>query len=1044
MLDKVIKASLDNRLVVVLLTLLTVVWGVFETERMALDVFPDLTAPTVTVISEAHGMAPEEVETQITVPIEAALSGAPGVRRIRSSTAVGLSIVWVEFDWGRDIYQARQMVTERIASTRGRLPHGVDEPVLGPVASIMGEVMFVALQSESGLATDLRTWADWTVRRRLLSVPGVSQVVMTGGSEKQYQIIVKPERLAAYELGLDRVVEALENTNENVPAGFYVTGGQEYLIQGIGRVRSLEDLENTVIEVRDGQPLLVRHVADVRIGAAIPRGAGSYGGKPALILGVQKQPGVNSLELTASLDRALDDIQRELPEGMILRRDVFRQADFIETAVGNVVGALRDGAFLVLFIVLIFLMSGRATLITMLAIPLSLLASIIAMSALGVTLNTMSLGGMAIAVGALVDDAIVDVENVVRRLRENMALPGDQQRSQLDVVFQASREIRGAIVFATLIIVLVFVPVGFLAGVEGRLLRPLGFAYVVSVLASLAVALTVTPVLCSLLLPSSSAVQSHEEKGLPAWLKRVYEPLLRSTLDRWGDVAAVAVLAFVVAAACTFSLGRSFLPTFNEGALTIGAVTLPGTSLEQSDAIGRTVETLLMEVPEVKSVARRTGRPDSGEHTQDSNVTEVDVALAMGSRSIETVTAEIRKKLSAVPGTNILIGQPISHRIDHMLSGTRANIAVKVFGDDLRVLRQTAEAVKAVMDTIPGVVDLSIEQQSDIPLLTVKADRAAIARHGLSVHDVTEATEIAFLGHTASRVLEGQRSFDLIIRYPPEVLEDIEAIESALVMTPGGAPVHLHALADIRKERGPSAISHENGQRKIVVQCNVAGRDLGSVIGDIRSRIASEVKFPDGYRVAYGGQFASAESASRTLMAVGVGVLIAIFVLLLGAFGSVRDALLVLLNLPLALIGGVAGVYASGGVLSIASIVGFIALFGIATRNGLLMVSHVHHLVREEQVLDAREAVVRGAVERLNPILMTALASGLALVPLVMRAGEPGTEIQSPMAVVILFGLITSTALNMVVLPALYLRFGAIPRQLAATAAVGDSAAVTD
>jgi len=1033
MIDRIIHWSLRNRLIVLTTAALLLVWGTYEAVKMPVDVFPDLTAPTVTVVAEAHGMAPQEVETQITFPVETALNGASGVRRVRSSTGVGIAVIWVEFEWGTDIYQARQVVAEKLQLAQSTLPPDVPPPALAPVSSIMGEIMFIALTSDRHTPMELKTAADWSVRRRLLAVPGVSQVVPTGGETKQYQVIVRPDRLAAFGVGVDDVVRALRESNENTSAGFYKEGGQEYLIHGVGRIQTPADIAATVIVERGGQPILVGDVATVQIGAALKRGEGSHNAKPAVILGLQKQPTANTLELTKRLDAAMADIQKSLPAGMKINSHIFRQSDFIDVAIHNVVAALRDGAILVIAIVFVFLMSARATGITVLAIPLSLVTAILAMKLFGVTINTMTLGGMAIAVGALVDDAIIDVENVVRRLRESRAQKAERRTpvaSDLQVIYEASREIRGSIVFATAIIVLVFLPLFFLTGIEGRLLQPLGFAYIISLAASLVVALTVTPALCSVLLPHSKTIDRDEESRLVVWLKRRYASLLDRALAHWYRITAAAFILLVVAGVALAFAGRAFLPDFNEGTLTINVVTLPGTSLESSDRLGRMVEEILLGEPEVVATARRTGRAELDEHAQDVNASEMEVSLQMKDRSKEEFLADLRRKLSAVPGTNITIGQPISHRIDHMLSGTRANIAVKIFGEDLATLRRLGEEVRTVMTAVEGTADVSLEQQPDIPFLTIKFDRGAIARYGLQITDVAEAIEIAFAGHEVSRILEGRAAFDLVVRYEAAAASDLDSIRATRIATPSGAQIPLSSLAEIRKDRGPNTISRENVERKTVVMSNVAGRDLSSVVEDIRDQVASTVKLPPGYHIEYGGQFESAAEASRRLLLLGFVVIAGILLLLFVALRSLRDAFLVMVNLPLALIGGVAGVYISGGILSVASIIGFITLFGIATRNGLMLISHIHHLMTREDVGDIREAVRRGALERLSPILMTALSAGLALIPLALAIGKPGSEIQTPMAIVILCGLLTSTALNMFVVPALYLRFGSRAAEL--------------
>jgi CzcA family heavy metal efflux pump len=1023
MIDALIRWSLRNRALVLVLAVLLVAFGSYTAIRMPVDVFPDLTAPTVTVITEAHGMAPTEVETQVTFPIEAALNGASGVRRVRSSTAVGISVIWVEFDWGADIAAARQTVNEKLSLVAGELPPEVERPILAPVSSIMGEILFVSLTSDKHDSIALRTTAETIIRRRLLAVPGVSQVTPIGGDVKQYQVAVDPAKLMARGVTLEQVSEALKGGNENVSAGFLDQASTEYLVTGLGRARNVEDIGETVVGVVNGVPTRVADVAEVKIGAAPKRGEGSANAHPAVILGIQKQPGANTLALTRQLDAVLADIQAKLPEGMKIGQ-TFRQADFISVAVRNVIHALRDGGILVVIIVLLFLLNARATLITLTAIPISLVTAVLILKAFGATINTMTLGGMAIAIGALVDDAVIDVENVFRRLRENSLLPAERQRTPLDVVFDASVEIRSSIFFATLLIVLVFVPIFFLSGVEGRLLQPLGVAYVVALMASLFVAVTVTPVLCYLLLPKSKGVRQGHEPGTVHALKRVYSPILNSALNHPWAFTLPAVLILVVAMAAMTFAGRSFLPEFNEGSLTISAVTLPGTPLAESDELGRVVEQTLMKQPEVVSVARRTGRAELDEHAQGVEAAELDVSLKMKERSKDEFLEALRADLSQVPGMNITIGQPISHRIDHMLSGTRANVAVKIFGDDLGKLRTLGEAARKAMSGVAGVVDLSLEQQMEIPILKVNFDRPAMARYGLLVRDVAHALEASLQGVTVSRILEGRNSFDLVLRIVADESWRAETLSELLIDTPTGARIPLSTVAQVWKDTGPNTVSREQVERKIVVSCNVAGRDVTSVVNDCRKVVDPVIGNVGGYRVEYGGQFESAAEASRVLLLLGIAVVIGIGFLLHLAFGSARDAVFVMLNLPLALIGGVAGVFASGGVLSVASLIGFITVFGIATRNGIMLVSHIRHLQEQEGVTDFREAVWRGSMERLAPILMTALAAGLALIPLALGGGKPGNEIQTPMAIVILFGLLTSMLLNMIVVPALYLRFG--------------------
>jgi CzcA family heavy metal efflux pump len=1026
MLNRLIALSLRNRVIVLVAATFMLVAGAWTAYRMPVDVFPDLTAPTVTVLTEAHGMAPEEVEALVAFPIETAVNGATGVRRVRSSNAQGISVVWVEFDWGTDIFRARQIVSEKLQTIASALPSGIAAPVLAPVSSVMGEIMMIGLtwsDSAPGAhsAEDLRTVADWTIRRRLLAVPGVAQVIPIGGAVKQYQVLADPTRMLAAGVTLEQVVKAAEGSNENASGGVYMDKGQEYVIRGLGRVQTADDIAKTVVAVRGGIPVLLEQVADVRVGAAPKYGDGSVNAKPGVVLAVQKQPGANTLELTGRIERELAAMQKTLPKGMTIRAELFRQASFISVAVNNVVEALRDGAIFVVVILFLFLWNFRTTGISIVAIPLSLVVAIFAMKLLGITINTMTLGGMAIAIGALVDDAIIDVENVFRRLKENHHLPEGQRRPALEVVYDASREIRASIVNATLIIIVVFLPLFFLGGVEGRLLRPLGFAYVVSILASLLVAVTVTPVLCAYLLPNAKAVITEHESRVVTWLKAHYARLLETVLAHPKRVLAAAVVTLGLALGAVPFLGSAFLPEFNEGALTVSVVTVPGTSLAESNAIGQRVEQILLANPAVVNTDRRQGRAELDEHAQGVNAAEIDVTLK-DDIDKEKVFEELRREFSAIPGTNVTIGQPIGHRIDHMLSGTRANIAVKIFGPDLYELRQVGSQVRDVMQTVPGVADLQLEQQMDVPQLRIRADRGALGRYGMTVGQLAEAIDIAFNGERVSQVLEEGRSFDLVVRFPEELRANAEAISGVMFDTPTGQKVPLSQLAQITVDRGPNTISREDVQRKIVVQANVAGRDLGSTVADIQAAVGERVTLPAGYHLIYGGQFESQEEATRTLGMLSVISIAAIFLILFAEFRSGRTAALVMANLPRALIGGVIAVLLTGRVVSIASLVGFVTLFGIATRNGILLVAHYRQLLSEG--VSFREAVVRGSLERLSPILMTALTAGLALIPLALGGGEPGNELQTPMAIVILGGLLSATALNMLVLPALYWLYG--------------------
>ena len=1020
-LNALIHWSLRNRLAVLASAAAFLAWGGYVAVRMPVDVLPDLTAPTVTVLVEGRGMAPTDMEALVTFPVEAALNGSSGVRRVRSSTAVGIAVIWVDFEWGADVHRARQTVTEKLAVAAATLPDDVDPPVLAPLSSIMGEIMFIALESAAHTPLELRTAAETLVRRRVLATPGVAQVTVIGGERRQFEVLVDPARLADYGVALNAVEAALQSASRNTSAGFRRAGGQEYLIQGAGRAHDVEGIGATVIATRDTRPIRVRDVADVRVGESLKRGDGSRNGRPAVILGIHRQPDVNTLTLTRDLDRVLDEIRSGLPAGMQLDARLFRQAEFIELALANLSAALRDGTLLVVLVTLLFLANLRASAITLLAIPLSLLAAVVGLRLAGLSINSMTLGGMAIAVGALVDDAIIDVENVTRRLRENAALPETARRPVLEVVYDASREIRASIVYATLIVMLVFLPLFFLAGVEGRLLQPLGLAYLIALAASLVVALTVTPALCAYLLPGEQRIREGREPALAAALRRGYGRLLPTVLRQPALAVAAAGLLFAGALATVPHMGRAFLPAFNEGALVISAVTLPGTSLDESNALGSAVERLLLDVPEVAATARRTGRAELDEHVQGVESAEIDARLTPGGRPRAAVLEEIRERLSLVPGTTITIGQPISHRIDHMLSGARANIAVKFFGPDLNVLRSLGTQGLAAMQGIPGLVDLALEPQADIPTVRVGFDRTALARHGLPAGEAASVLETALLGRRVGQIIDGQLAVPLILRYETSDLADLEAIWQTRLDMPAGARVPLGSLAEIVEDRGPNFIGRENAQRRIIVSANIAGRDLGSVVADVRAQVDTGVALPEGYRVEYGGQFEAEEEAERLLLGLGAGAVAGIFLILYSACRSSRDAAIMMINLPLALIGGVAGVFLGGGVLSIAALIGFIALFGIATRNGIMLVSRIRRLLEEEGMVDVREAIIRGSVDRLVPIVMTALSTGLALLPVALRFGEPGSEIQAPLALVIVCGLFSSTALNMFVVPALML-----------------------
>lgn len=1028
MLNALIRWSLANRAMVLGLAIALLAWGGYVLAQLPVDVLPDLTAPTVTVIAEHPGMAPTDMEQLVTFPIETALNGAAEVRRVRSATAVGVTIIWVEFNWGDDVYVARQTVTERLGLVSGALPPGTSEPTLGPISSIMGEILFVALTSDRHDAVRLRTIADTVIRRRILAIPGVAQVTPLGGGQKQYQVLLSPDSLETYGVSVTEARNALAEASTNTSAGFRTHGGQEYLIQGIAQFVDLNEIRQTVVRAENVTPVYIGNLGTVQAGEALRRGEGSLNGEPAVIIGIRKQPKGNTLDLTSKIVAELDEIEATLPAGMQIYGDVFRQSEFIETAIANLKEAMSYGGLLVVAVVIVFLANARASAIALFAIPLSLCTAFVGLKSLGLTINSMTLGGLAIAIGELVDDALIDVENVFRRLRLNMALPPDERRSALQVVYHASSEIRGSVAFATLIVILVFVPVLALDSVEGVLLRPLAFAYITALVASLVVALTVTPVLCSYLLPRARAVTRRQDTALIGVLKKQYRPILRWTLDH-GFLVMVVSLALLVGAGTSFGwMGRSFLPEFNEGSLTISAVSVPGTSLEESSRLGSALERILLQIPEVVSTGRRTGRAELDEHLQGVESAEIDVRLEMGDRPKEEVLADIRRRASLIPGTNVSVGQPISHRIDHMLSGTRSSIAVKIFGDHLRTLRALATQVEEAIRSVPGVVDLASEQQANLPTVTVRFRREDLARYAMPAGAAAETLRTVFLGLEVGTVLEGQVPVPLVMRFEGGMPEDVEPIRRTMIDTPSGARVPLSAIADIREDRGPNIVTRENVQRKIVVSCNVADGDLRGAVNGIQRRVAERVNLPHGYRIEYGGQFASEEQSTRRILVVGSLVIVGILLLLVTVFHSRIDALIVMCNLPLALVGGVAGVFLADGILSVASLIGFITLFGIATRNGIMLVSHIKHLVTVEGETDYREAVTRAASERLAPILMTALSTGIALLPVGLALGEAGSEIHAPLALVVLCGLLSSTVLNMLVVPTLYYRFGRFGR----------------
>ncbi|WP_215224379.1 efflux RND transporter permease subunit [Echinicola shivajiensis] len=1020
MLNKILSISLQNRLMVLLAAVVLSIAGLYIARNMNVDVFPDLTAPTVTILTEAHGMESEEVEKLVTYQLETAMNGSPNVRRIRSSSAAGISIVWVEFEWGTDIYRARQIVSERIPMVRENLPSGVGTPTMAPISSIMGEVMLLGVSSDSLSPMELRTLSDWTIRPRIKSIGGIANVIVIGGDYKQYQVLPNPEKLKYYDISLGELLEKVKESNVNAPGGFLNEYGNQYIIKGSGRAYSVEQLEEAVLKNVNGQTLKIKDVATVKIGAADKIGDGSLNASPAVILTISKQPDVNTLELTGRLDEAIVDLENTLPKGVEIKSQIFRQSNFIEASIDNLNQTLLEGAFFVVIVLFIFLMNWRTTVISLIAIPISLLVSIIVLKILGYTINTMSLGGMAIAIGALVDDAIIDVENVFKRLRENIKKPIEERLPVLTVVKNASVEIRSSIIIATLIIIVSFVPLFFLSGMEGRLLQPLGIAFITSVLTSLIVAVTVTPVLCSYLLKSEKILsQQAEGTKVERWLQARYSGALVRAMRFPKVVIGLTLGAFIFSLILFTQLGRSFLPEFNEGSLVISAVGVPGMSLEESNKNGQLIEKLLLEMPEVEVVTRRTGRAELDEHAQGVNAAEIDVPFTLEDKSKEKFFEEVRTKLSVVPGVNITLGQPIAHRIDHMLSGTRANIAIKIFGDDLQRLFELGKNVETNIKSIKGIADVAVDQQIEVPQIRITPKRQMLAAYGMTVGDLMEQVDIAFAGEKAGEIYEGQQYFDLIVRFQKTSRNSMEMIQNALVTLPNGGETTLDQLAEVISVSSPNTISRENVKRKIVVAANVQGRDLRGVVSEIQQIVDENIAIPEGYRVEYGGQFESEAKASQLLLITAVIAILIIFLLLYFEFQDVKLSFIVLINLPLALIGGILIVLFTSGIISIAATIGFISLFGIATRNGILLVSRYEDLKKEG--LKGVELLKTGALDRLNPILMTAFTTGLALIPLALKAGEPGNEIQSPMAVVILGGLLSATLLNLIVIPCVYM-----------------------
>ena len=1019
MLNKIIHYSLHNRLVVLVCAVLLLIGGTYTAYHTDVDVFPDLTAPTVVVMTEANGMAPEEVERLVTFPVETAVNGATHVRRVRSSSTTGFSVVWVEFDWGTDIYLARQIVSEKLAIVTDDLPQNVGRPTMGPQSSILGEMMIIGLTSDTTSLLDVRTMADWTIRPRLLSTGGVAQVAVIGGDIKEYQILLDPARMKHYGVGLDQVLLVCRQMNQNANGGVLYEYSNEYIIRGVLTTTKAEELAKGVVAMTpDNTPILLEDIATVKIGGKQPKlGLASERTKPAVLVTVTKQPNTSTIELTEKLDAVMADLQKNLPSDVHVSTDIFRQSRFIDSSINNVKNSLFEGSFFVIIVLFLFLMNVRTTVISLVALPLSLLVSILTLHYLGLTINTMSLGGMAIAIGSLVDDAIVDVENVYKRLRQNRLLPVEQQRPTKDVVFDASREVRMPILNSTLIIVVSFVPLFFLTGMEGRMLVPLGIAFIVALFASTVVALTLTPVLCSYLLD-----RKGEKPTQDAWVARklrgVYEKALLFSIHHKQAVLGSTIVVFVVALGLFFTLGRSFLPPFNEGSFTINVSSLPGISLEESDKIGRRAEELLLQVPEIQTVARKTGRAELDEHALGVNVSEIEAPFELKDRTRAEVTNDVREKLSTISGANIEIGQPISHRIDAMLSGTEANIAIKLFGTDLNRMFQIGNQIKDAVKGIEGLVDLKVEQQIERPQLTITPKRDILAKFGIPLPDFQEYVNVMLGGEVVSQVYDDGKTFDLTVKTSDESRATMDDIRN-LMIDANGTKVPLSYVAEIRSAAGPNTINRENVRRKIVISANVSERDLRGVVNDIQQAVNEKIVLPEGYHIEYGGQFESEQAASRTLLLTSLMSLLVIFLLLYHEFKDARESGVVMINLPLALIGGVFILCLTSGEISIPAIIGFISLFGIATRNGMLLISHYTQLRSEGMAL--QQAVVQGSLDRLNPILMTALSSALALIPLAVNGDLPGNEIQSPMATVILGGLLSSTFLNGFIIPIIYL-----------------------
>lgn len=1019
MLNRILNFSLGNRIVILTAGVIIMAVGLFVSKDMEVDIFPDLSAPTVVVMTDANGMAPEEVEKMVTFQIETAVNGSPSVRRVRSNSTTGFSIVWVEFDWGTDIFKARQTVTEKLSQIAGNLPEGVSSPILAPQTSLLGEIIIFVMTSDSLNMMELRTLAEWNVKPRLLSLGGVAQVTIMGGDEKQFQIQADLQKMKNFGVTFDELSDACKKLNENSNGGFYSEFGNEYIIRGMTRTILPEEFGKSIIKMNDGYPIRISDVADVKIAPAQKLNDASYKTKPAISFSVTKQPGVGTNELTDKIINNLLELKQVIPGNIEFNTEPFHQANFINTSISNVEKALLEGSVFVIIILFIFLMSFRTTIISLVAIPLSLLTTIIVMKLLGLSINTMSLGGMAIAIGSLVDDAIIDVENVFKRLKENYYKPIDDRVNTIKVIFEGSKEIRASIINATVIIIIAFLPLFFLSGVEGRMLQPLGIAFIISLFASLVVSITITPVLCSYLITNEKLLKKREgDNKFIAYLKGIYKSTLTFAFNNKKKILITVSVILLISLASTQYLGRNFLPTFNEGSLTIVVATTPGISLEESIKIGNQAEQALLSIPEVVSTARRTGRAELSEHSFGSSISEIETPFVLKGRSRDEFLKDVRQKLSSITGIVFNLGQPISHKIDHIISGAKTSIAIKLFGTDLEKMYNLANEIKSNISSVNGVADLSVEQIVTVPQVHIKPNREMMARLGISMEKFNNFVNTAFAGKVVGNVFDNERSFDIVLRTKDEYRNNFDAISNAIIDTWNGEKVTLGQVAEIKSGKGANVINRENVKRKIVISANVAGRDVRSVVTDIKSTVSNKIKLPENYFLEYGGQFESEEQASRIILIVSIISILIIFFLLYQEFKNYLTPVIILINLPLALIGGIATVWISSSILSIPSLIGFITLFGIATRNGILMVSRYNHLIDEGK--NIKDAIITGSLDRLNPVLMTALTAALALIPLVLAGDKPGNEIQSPMAEVILGGLVSSTFLNLVILPVVF------------------------